>query len=228
MEAQEREQEKEKMKQIIQKREIKHLFHFTPIENLDYILKDGLKSRELIEQERNKYPDAIFPDKVRADRRINGICLSISFPNHSMFYSHRMQFDSEWVVILLDINLILEINDRQIYFFQTNSANKIFINSNDKDLETADAFEALFADSVKNKIDSCLDRPPDLPKKYPTDVQAEVMITNYIERDYIRYVVFNNESLMKTVHKEWQKDYKFCCSKKLFDSREYYLMRIHG
>lgn len=240
MEAQEREQEKEKIKQIIQERGIKHLFRFTPLENLDYILRDGLKSRELIEQERNKYPDAIFPDNVRADRRRNGICLSISFPNDEMFPRFRQRINSHWAIIVLDINLILEIKDRQISFFDTNSANSKFRNIDNKTLETATAFESLFAEKVADKYKtwhrSEFYNENMFYKRCPTSVQAEVMVAGHIETDYIRAVILDTKELASHYFDKYSYTYEdpdglfiidspygFFYDEKCFDKREDYL-----
>ena len=193
------EKDREKIRQIIKDRGIRYLFHFTPLNNLDYILKERLKSRKEIEQERDKYPDSIFPDDVRADRRKNGICLSISFPNDEMFPRFRQRIDGNWAIIVLDIDLILEIKDQKILFFDTNSANSKFRNIDDKSLETAIAFESLFAEKVSDKYKTWRRPKPEnesmFYKMCPTSVQAEVMVTSHIETDYIKAVILDTKEL---------------------------------
>lgn len=192
-------QDRERIQQIITQRDIRWLVHFTPLENLTSIVENGLYSRSYIENDpdENNIINGICLDNLRADGRRNGICLSLSFPNHFMFYCHRRDYPTNWAVILLDINLILEIEDREIQFFPTNSANARFRYINNRTLETANAFEALFAEPIQNKRNGLLYRHPALLPKDPTDVQAEIMIEEHIERQYIRGVAINNRELIR-------------------------------
>lgn len=190
-------QDRERIRQIMQERNIQRIFHFTPIQNLNSILENGLYSHYYIvnDPDENNIIIGHCLDRIRADGRIDGICLSLEFPNDIMLYKRMKDYDTDWVLIGLDINLILEIQDRQIQFFQTNAANARFRNIDNASLETAMAFEGLFADAVSNKRDGILYRPCNLPAYYPTDVQAEIMITRHIEKKYIQAVIFNNQNL---------------------------------
>ena len=219
--------EREQIRQIIQDREIKHLFHFTPVDNLDSILKKGLKSRAAITQNPDEYPNVICPDEKRIDGRKNGICLSVSFPNHYLLQAYREREEYDWAIIVLDINLILEAQDREVLFFQTNAASSRFIGVDRCFLKSPDAFQSLFAYEVQLNNTLSLLRGIHLPKKYPTNVQAEVMVTDYIEHDYIKGVIFNNNDLIKTYYENWSEHYKFYYGEGFFSNREDYL-KLYG
>ena len=216
--------EREQIRQIIQDREIKHLFHFTPVDNLDSILEKGLKSRAAITQNPDEYPNVIYPDEKRIDGRKNGICLSVSFPNHYLLQAYREREEHDWAIIVLDINLILEAQDREILFFQTNAASGRLKRMSNDSLKSPDAFQSLFAYEVQLHNLSSLLRSVNLPKRYPTNVQAEVMVTDYIECDYIKGVIFNNnDELIKTYYEKWSEHYKFYYDEGFFSNREDYL-----
>ena len=65
------------VRNILGSRGVKYLFHFTPINNLDSILKNGLYSRNYVNENFFNY---VFPDSDRYDGLNDGICLSLSFP----------------------------------------------------------------------------------------------------------------------------------------------------
>ena len=224
MNAQEKEElEREQIKQIIRDREIRNLFHFTPVDNLDSILEKGLKSRAVIMQNPDEYPNVICPDEKRIDGRRNGICLSVSFPNHFLLQKYRERGNNDWAIIVLDINLILKISDRDTLFFQTNAASGRFRGVGDYFLKSPDALQSLFAYEVQLDNIRSLLRRIHLPKKYPTNVQAEVMVNNYIECDYIKGVIFDNYELMETYHEKWPENYNFYYDEGFFSNREDYL-----
>jgi hypothetical protein len=92
------------MKEIVKNRKIKHLIHFTRIENLKSILSDGIKTRENLEESGK---GIIFNDTDRADNCTNAICCSICHPNYKMFYSLRQRdSNKEWVVIAIKKDII--------------------------------------------------------------------------------------------------------------------------
>lgn len=179
----------EKIANIIKEREIKYLVHFTPMQNLNSILENGLYSRNFIENSDTIH--GIYLDSFRVDNRCNGICLSISFPNHFLFWHHRKRLKGYWAIIYLDIDLILKIKDRQIEFFDTNAANSKFKNISSKFLESAECFHGLFADIILNKKDGKLIRNNYLLPRDPTDVQAEIIIAGHIEKEYICRIFIN-------------------------------------
>ena len=62
-------------------RKISRFFHFTSVRNLESIANHGFLGRESL---KHKNLNAIFTDQFRSDPVIDGICFSVSRPNHYM------------------------------------------------------------------------------------------------------------------------------------------------
>ncbi|PLA39678.1 DUF4433 domain-containing protein [Neisseria sicca] len=175
---------------ILRERQIQYLCHFTRLENLESILTHGLIPRsDLYNPEfnpnRNLRVSGLFNDTVRADEKINAICLSIAFPNSKMFYKlRREQENSQWVVIVLHSSLLLSKN---CAFYPTNAANNNVRHSDISNFQGERAFNILF--------DDIGDERQFLLPKDPTDVQAEVLVFDNIETNYIACCVFNSNDL---------------------------------
>lgn len=171
---------------------IHYLCHFTPINNLESILNNGLYPRDYID---NNLPDAIWTDADRSEGMRNGICLSISFPNDQMFYSKRMQHkDIElWAVIILDANKIISNHD--CAFFQTNAAFGGYKGKSSRDFMHSRAFSSLFDEQVENR-NGILSREKNLANEFPTDVQAEVIVFGHIPPDAIIGCQLQNDKLL--------------------------------
>ena len=169
------------IEQIIGSRGIKFLCHFTPINNLESILNNGLYPRDYIDE---NLPDAIWTDDGRFENMKNGICLSLSFPNDQMFYSKRMQRQDieSWAVIILDARKIILSHD--CAFFQTNAAFGGYRNRPSSEFMTSDAFYSLFDEKVETR-NGIVTRQDYLTDKFPTDVQAEVIVFDHIPPDAI-------------------------------------------
>lgn len=166
---------------IIGSRGIKLLCHFTPINNLESILDSGLYPRDYIDE---NLPDTIWTDDERFEDMKNGICLSLSFPNDQMFYSKRMQRKDieSWAVILLDARKVILNHD--CAFFQTNSAFGDYRNKSLNEFMTYNAFLSLFEEEVETR-NGVVTREDYLKDKFPTDVQAEVIVFDHIPPDAI-------------------------------------------
>lgn len=99
---------------ILRERQIQYLCHFTRLENLESILTHGLIPRaDLYNAEFNPNPSlpihSIFNDRHRIDGKPNANCLSISFPNSSMFYGLRCSNDTaQWAVIVLSARILID------------------------------------------------------------------------------------------------------------------------
>lgn len=205
------------IQQIVTQRQIQHLFHFTPLDNLDSILSNGLCSRSYLHQ---KGTHGVYLDNVRADGKLDFISLSVSFPNYRMFYTRRKNDERiTWAVISLSPSLLWEITDREIQFFDTNAAYQKFRDVSDESLQSADAFASLFADSITNK-DGQLARDNRLLPKDPTDVQAEIMVERHIETRYIGKIFLNNQTMVNELSQQYP-NFEFALAPQLFNQREY-------
>ncbi|MEA3239116.1 MAG: hypothetical protein U9Q94_04990, partial [Candidatus Bipolaricaulota bacterium] len=67
---------------------IKHLCHFTPLQNVPMILEHGLLPRGAVDRINSK---PLLCDEERWDRQYDASCLSVSFPNYKMLYSCHEQ-----------------------------------------------------------------------------------------------------------------------------------------
>lgn len=175
---------------ILRERQIQYLCHFTRLENLESILTHGLIPRSdlynpVFNPNRDLRVSGLFNDTVRADEKINAICLSIAFPNSKMFYKlRREQENSQWVVIVLHSSLLLSKN---CAFYPTNAANNNVRHSDISNFQGERAFNILF--------DDIGDERQFLLPKDPTDVQAEVLVFDKIEQRYIVGCVFDSDNL---------------------------------
>ncbi len=182
------------IKQICRNRGIKILFHFTHIENLRRILEEGLLSRKTLEKRRDplkKKP--IFNDPKRLDKHPEAICLSIGFPNYSMFYKHASENQSQWVVLLLDAKLLWELD---CAFCQENAASNAVRNIPLENRKHPNALNNMFKEYYRTISRQSLS----IPSHYPTHPEAEVLVFNRIPVAYIKKVHFYK----KTALEQWR------------------------
>jgi hypothetical protein len=91
--------EQQEIKGFVDERNIIRLIHFTRYENLESILTNGLITRDGL----NGFNHTVYVnDSLRLDGHTNSISLSLSFPNHRMFYKYRMGSEAQgWVVLAI-------------------------------------------------------------------------------------------------------------------------------
>lgn len=173
-------------------RGIEYLIHFTPTINLYSILEQGkLMSRSVLENLDIEQFDILdyvqFTDNVRYDDK-SFINLSISGPNTFLFskFQDRTKDDItiNWCVLKIEPKHIYEKETKfAVTNAASNAANSIGITS---DIEK---FKMLFADNInipfgiRNRI-----KP-----KFPTNVQAEVLVKDEIPVESIIKVCFDSQ-----------------------------------
>lgn len=175
----------QKIKEIADERGIPFLVHFTQAENLPGILQHGIVSRKQAELlEINLY----VTDKHRFDNRLDATSLSVAFPNGPMFYRKREQAHAcNWVVLLLDPRVLWE---KDCAFYHANAASNQMRYASHESLKSAEALEGMFYPCAKREQEG-------LHSYDPTDVQAEVMVSDIIEPEYISAAVFQDNRVMK-------------------------------
>lgn len=184
----------------IEQRGIEHLIHFTPAINLLSIFEqDKLLSRSLLERfdidQTDIFDYVEFTDEIRFDDK-SYINLSIQHPNSFLFNRFRQKTAEEshmfWCV--------LKINKKYIYQTDTLFSVTNVANSHNKrnvgvtgDIEK---FRMLFANSLQivTSYNSRTVSRNNLPTKYPTDEQAEVLVKNEIFVNDILQVCFKDEN----------------------------------
>lgn len=174
--------EKDKIRQDITSRDIKHFIHFTDVSNLDSIMENGLLSIKTLD---NDNIDYINNDELRLDGRPDSISLSIEFPNYQMFYKYRecQEIKKNMVVLLIDPVPIIE---KDCLFFFKNAASSEFYGYIDEKLRNFEAWETMFGPSVDNVQRKQLN----IPENYTTSPQAELLCLERIEPYHIKEIVY--------------------------------------
>ena len=190
-----------KIKRQIEVRNITSLYHFTTIDNLDDIFDLGLWSRQKLDKNGLDYT---YSDEYRMDGRLNRISTSISFPNCKMLYWKQKDTLKKWCIIELDPKVLFQ---EDCLFIPCNAATTFAKRAEATSFRGADAFERMF-----------LDMEPNSP--YTNDVQAEVMINEFIDISYIKSVSVERASDLKFVPNKGKvsipNDVRFCSNKSLF------------
>ncbi|NSL52777.1 DUF4433 domain-containing protein [Bacillus sp. P2(2020)] len=166
----------DKIMEIVTRRKIEYLVHFTRIDNLTSILENGLIPVSM--QQKMKIP-SVHNDEQRFDSKLDCTSCSISFPNYKLFYTFReYKFPgSSWVVIVLDKDVLFSPLNIT-YFCQTNAAGVFPRISSAKELCTATAFENMFCNSLTTKENKVIQRASlQINDCITTDPQAEILIS---------------------------------------------------
>lgn len=155
-----------------QERGVKHLVHFTRVENLGSIFRHGLRGVNYL-RSNNLLHD--YNDEHRFDQRLDGVSLSVTHPNSLMLYKYRRYGKSgAWAILLLDT----EVLDQDCLFFNGNAASNSQRFKSADELRGFERFEQMFEGSTFSHV--------------PKDVQAEVMCMEPIPPSLIKAVVFQN------------------------------------
>jgi hypothetical protein len=179
--------------QEIAKRGIEFLIHFTPTLNLYGIYEhQKLISRKTIKEADTEQIDIIdyvkFPDSLRFDDD-SYINLSLSCPNTFLFSKFREKTKDDYLINWC----VLKINPKLIYeektkFAVTNAASSA---ANNMGISTdLNKFKMMFAKNIpiphgtRNNIQS----------KFPTNVQAEVLVKDFISLENVIEVCFQTEN----------------------------------
>jgi len=189
-------------KNEIRKRDIECLVHFTPTINLFSILENKeLMSRARLESldiEKFDILDYVqFTDDERYDDK-NYINLSLSGPNTFLFSRFRQKtkddFTINWCVLKIDPK---HIYDNETLFSVTNAASaaakKQFRISND-----FEKFMMLFKEQliINTYRGARTITRNNIQPKYPTDVQAEILVKETIPSESILAVCFESGEIL--------------------------------
>ncbi len=177
-----------RIKQIIDRREIGCLLHFTRLSNLESILEKGILTHEQIKEQ--GLNDALN-DKQRWDGKKNATCCSIGFPNQFMFSEKRIEHkfqgkETEWVIIAISTDILLK---KDCAFYPINAASNTVRHEDINDFKGVKAFESMFRESDKKQSNAEIK----LPNKYITYPQAEVLVFSRIEQEHILAIYTNSK-----------------------------------
>lgn len=170
------------MEQILQEKNIESLVHFTNVENLESILEKGLLTRKSLEDENIAFEQN---DEKRLDGELDSISLSVEHPNYKMFYRLRCDYpEKSWVVLKIKASILKNNN---AMFYVENAASSSVASITVEDRMKKEMFNKMFEDF--NGVErSALDIPP----KYPTNPQAEILFLDSISQNDITHIAFGN------------------------------------
>ncbi|NMA48976.1 MAG: DUF4433 domain-containing protein [Tissierellia bacterium] len=213
---------RERVREILNKRGIRHLVHFTRLENLSSILSNGLIPVSI---QKNMGIESFKNDCDRLDNQLNCTSCSVEFPNYKLFYKFRCQYpSSSWVILLLSTDVLLS-EDNIAYYCQSNAASLLPKIRNIRGLLTHISFEEMFRGVITTKDNRIINRNDlDISDSLTTDPQAEILISDIISTNHIKEVCFKSQEEMKEfINKSGRKIInKFDCSIRpdLFDRRK--------
>ncbi|RRN05528.1 DUF4433 domain-containing protein [Bibersteinia trehalosi] len=175
---------------VIKKRNIEFLVHFTRLENLDNILTNGIIPRNDLLNDKESNGKYICNDNYRYDGKCDYSCFSISFPNDKMFYTLRQNNkNTKWAVIGFSSEILMKY---ECLFYPCNAADGRVRDERVELFQGANALENMFyLEGREPFLDNC----------HPTDVQAEVMIRGVVLPSDIQFVVINDESMVNHYQK---------------------------
>ena len=159
-----------RLRYFLKDRGIEYLVHFTRLENVESIKKNGILS---LATARKKCVDIEQHDGSNPTH----VYLSIEFPNYKMFYKLSIGSQDKWVVILLKA---YEILSRLKCSFSTDNSARHDIKSGNEyevlDNGTYLHLVSLFGENNRSKL---------CKKNWTTNPQAEVIVDDYIPPEYI-------------------------------------------
>ncbi|HBP5652867.1 TPA: DUF4433 domain-containing protein [Pseudomonas aeruginosa] len=165
---------------------VPYLVHFTRVVNLPSIMQHGLYPMSRMD-EIGAVPQ--INDDLRLDGHLGGISLSIGFPNYRMFYRLRQENPCvHWSVLVIDPT-VLWVKD--CAFCRHNAADARISHQPLGQLKTIEAFVGMYAEI--EGLDSRLNQR--LRTYDPTDGQAEVLVFDVIEPQFILRAAFEHEAV---------------------------------
>ena len=182
---------------VCKERDVKHLYHFTPIQNLNSIMEKGLLS---INQLKSNNINYVYNDSFRLEKMPDFISCSVEFPNSLMLNYYKKNFGFKYAILEIDIDVL---NYKFAKCCRTNAATY-----GGSYIEPIDKFNKLF-EGERNS----------LPKNFTTDEQAEILIKDCIEIKYITNIIFESEN----DEKSYLNKYKTFVNADFFNYRTKYL-----
>lgn len=194
--------------------QVPYLLHFTRATNLPSIMAHGLypisRAHEI-----GAVPD--INDQLRLDGHRNGTSVSIAFPNSQMFFKYRNDCNGvDWAVLVLHPAALWT---KDCAFCLHNAADARISGLPLAVLKTPQAFNGMF-----DEIEGHTSREEQKLKAFdPTDVQAEVLVFDVIEPQYILGAVFEKTAVRDAyaAHLGERKSYLHANNKGMFASRGY-------
>ena len=194
--------------------QVPYLLHFTRVVNLPTIMAHGLYP---IGRAHEVGVAPVVNDRYRFDGHRNSTSISIGFPNCQMFYKYRMVDAAvDWSILVLFPSILWTKN---CAFCRHNAADGRISAEPLASLLTPNAFREMY-----DEIEGLNTREEQKLKSYdPTDVQAEALVFDVIEPQYVAGVIFEKAAVRDTYlpHLGERKTYIHAGNKGLFANRKY-------
>jgi len=179
---------------VVARRNIKVLCHFTHIRNIPSILSNGILPRTEVER---RELQSNFSDSFRFDRLLSWVSVSISFPNYLMLYQKTGALSrADYCICLIDPSILWK---RECLFSPRNAARNGLREIILQRGWSAAALEMMFDDIPM--IPARAGRT--LPDSCPTDPQAEVMVPEKIPAKSIVAIVVQPEVTPDQLQREF-------------------------
>jgi hypothetical protein len=165
---------------LLHAREIKNLYHFTSIENLESIFTYGFLGRNTLEERNLKY----FPSDYSRDEPIkDGICFSISHPNQ---YMMLQKISNGRKLVLLELENPSALMKSSVFIALPGNFGSHIVKENfqqwPENFVGGNGLVNLFLnDSLRTKFA--------LKSKEPTDPRSEIVFLTPVSQKYIKRII---------------------------------------
>lgn len=194
--------------------QVPYLLHFTRAVNLPSIMAHGIYP---IGRANEVGANPAINDQYRFDGHRNSTSVSIGFPNCQMLYKYRKaDEDVEWAILILHPSILWGKN---CAFCRHNAADGRISGQPLVNLMAPAAFVGMY-----EEIEGITSRVEQKLKSYdPTDVQAEVLVFDVIEPQYVAGVIFEKGAARDkyVAHLGDRKTYIHANNKGMFANRKY-------
>ena len=174
----------------LEKREVEHLVHFTPVSNLEGIRRRGIVPRIELEECGDVEFKAL--DGMRLDGGKHMSCFSLSFPNYLMMYRYRKLLAKEGddiAVLFIKIECLARLSVDQVLFYPSNAASHECREMDECDLMGVEAVRRMFDERGETRRGHEFFRKElGIPAYLTTDPQAEVQIAATIPWSDVSFV----------------------------------------
>lgn len=171
----------------LKSRNVEYLVHFTPIDNLELIMKHGILPRD---QQKTK---GVWTDSLRLDGHTDCSSLSVTYPNYCMLFQKRRRMGmNRFAVLMIDVEALAELPDSDVAYFPTNAAeagHSGFFSDN----VGLNALKGMFADYVPSRKQSVERAHQHLTDEFATSPQAEILVRGQIPSKYIKKVFVTDD-----------------------------------
>ncbi len=180
--------------EYVTERRITNLIHFTRYENIEGIVKNGLVVRSKLDALSEK---VYVNDNLRLEGHKETLSLSISFPNHKMFYKYRISTSCRgWAVITVNPSILWEY---ECAFCKNNAADARIRSKTKIELESINSLKEMFIEDSNNQGVRQEER---MRQFDTTDPQAEILVFQNIPMAKILEFNFENQRLFTEFQKK--------------------------